>query len=430
MEKVKRSFFYLLLVFLPVQLGYHFFFDFSFISGIRSDYLAPTIYLTDIIIVFLIVLWFIEKIKNLNFNTILKLKFWPFWFFIVYLLFNSLFVSLNHWVALYKFVKILEFFLLVIVIIGIRPNVVAVIFFLSIGIIYSGILAILQFVLGRSVGGFFYFLGERTFYVGTPGIATISLNNILLLRPYATFPHPNVLGGFLAVLLPLIFSLIFFNKKNISVFIQIYFGIILILGVFVLFLTFSRAAWIIFLWGLVLVFLVNKKKIILWFSKNKGVTLLGFYSLLLLSVVSFQIVPHGSESVFQRRELIKASLEIIFQNPLFGIGLNNFVVVAKNYLPKVVDLYIFQPVHNIYLLVFSELGLVGFVGIITIIYFVFLKSLKTDPLVLVAILELVFLGFFDHYLFTLQQAQLLFIVFISLALSKSCDQRKPLKFFP
>jgi len=436
-EKIKSSLFYLLLVFLPLQLGRHFFFDFAFISGLRSDYLVPTLYLTDILIILLIILWFVEeisykvvnlksqvqaaryqtnsKVKNLNFNIVKRLEFWILIFFIVYLFINVFFIATNQWAALYKLVKILEFFLLGMVVAKIKPKVVAVVFFLSIGMIYSGFLAFSQFILQRSVGGFFYFLGERTFYAGTPGIATVYFNNGLMLRPYATFPHPNVLGGALAVLLPMVFYFVALNKKPVAFLLQMFFSAVFILGLITLFLTFSRASWAVFLLGFALVFFVGKKKILLWLEKNKDKTLLFFYSLFFLSVLFFWLVPSYSNSILQRRELLKAAFEMILQNPLFGVGLNNFVVAAKDYLPKIADPYIFQPVHNVYLLVFSELGIIGFVVIITLVYFTFLQSLKSHPLIIVAVLQLAFLGFFDHYLFTLQQAQLLFVVFVALA---------------
>ena len=38
----------LFLLLLPTQLGKHFFFDFSYLSGVRVDYLAPTVYLLDV----------------------------------------------------------------------------------------------------------------------------------------------------------------------------------------------------------------------------------------------------------------------------------------------------------------------------------------------------------------------------------------------
>jgi hypothetical protein len=42
---------------LPTQLGKHFFLDFSFINGIRIDYLAPTIHVTDILALLIIALY-------------------------------------------------------------------------------------------------------------------------------------------------------------------------------------------------------------------------------------------------------------------------------------------------------------------------------------------------------------------------------------
>src|SRR3989338_6605244 len=46
---------FLFIFLLPTQLGKHFFLDFSSISGVRVDYLAPTLYLADV--VSLILFW-------------------------------------------------------------------------------------------------------------------------------------------------------------------------------------------------------------------------------------------------------------------------------------------------------------------------------------------------------------------------------------
>jgi hypothetical protein len=47
---------YIFLLLLPAQLGKHFFPNFAFISGVPIDYLAPALFLTDIIAVLLICL--------------------------------------------------------------------------------------------------------------------------------------------------------------------------------------------------------------------------------------------------------------------------------------------------------------------------------------------------------------------------------------
>jgi len=53
-----------LIFFLPTQLGTFFFIPESYISGIRIDYLAPTVYFTDLIIVSAIIIFLISIIRS------------------------------------------------------------------------------------------------------------------------------------------------------------------------------------------------------------------------------------------------------------------------------------------------------------------------------------------------------------------------------
>ena len=50
-----RAYFILLIIFLPTQLGYHFWPEYTRVFGLRIDYLAPTIYLTDLMMGALII---------------------------------------------------------------------------------------------------------------------------------------------------------------------------------------------------------------------------------------------------------------------------------------------------------------------------------------------------------------------------------------
>ena len=63
-NNLHRWLFYLLLLLIPTQLGYHFWPDFAFVNGIRVDYLAPTIYLTDLLILGIGISWLLSKITN------------------------------------------------------------------------------------------------------------------------------------------------------------------------------------------------------------------------------------------------------------------------------------------------------------------------------------------------------------------------------
>ena len=110
--KLHQKLFWLFVFLLPLQLGRHFWPPSSLVLGLRVDYLAPTVYLTDILVVGILGLWFYERIGNwkLEIGNYLKRYWWVLTIFI-YLLTNVL-LAQNQGAALYKFVKIVEFTLL------------------------------------------------------------------------------------------------------------------------------------------------------------------------------------------------------------------------------------------------------------------------------------------------------------------------------
>src|SRR5580700_6749474 len=68
-ESFLLFFFFLLL---PTQLGKHFWPDFSIVSGIRIDYLSPTIYFTDILLILLFVAFLLRQKKFFSISTFKK----------------------------------------------------------------------------------------------------------------------------------------------------------------------------------------------------------------------------------------------------------------------------------------------------------------------------------------------------------------------
>ena len=419
-KKLPLILFYLLIFLLPTQLGKHFFFDFSLINGIRSDYLAPTLFLTDVIILCLFFSFFIGRARIQFTNT--KHEFQIFLLVIFYLLFNSIIIATNKWVAFYKLTKVVEFVLLGYAIVKLKPKTQNVLTLLSMGVTYSGVIALLQFTNQRSVGGLLYFLGERSFTVVTPGIAKFSFFSQQFLRPYATFPHPNVLGGFMAVVLPLLlYSLLSKRGKDISN--HVFFWVIgLIFGVVTLVTSFSRAAWVVAVWGIVVSFLFSKTSLYKTLQRKERETVIIFYVLLFLSItVPFLTSLRGffnfGLSWVEREELLQAGIAIITQNPVFGIGMNNFIVHVPNYLNSSSSSYIFQPIHNVYVLIAAETGLLGVLLALLGILVLYRQSLR-NPILTLALIQLLLLGMFDHYLFTLQQGQLLFTLFAFLVFLK------------
>lgn len=396
--KLQQLLFWLLIFFLPIQLGRHFWPDWSYVFGLKIDYLSPTIYLTDILVLVILGLWVIEKLraKNAKLKASAKnLKLLGF-FSLVFLLINA-FLAQNQGAAFYKFFKLIEFVSLGVWIARQKIKLARITLPLSIVVIYSSLLTFFQFLKQKSLGGFFYWLGERSFSVSTPGIAKTVFQGRLLMRPYATFPHPNVLAGFVLISLVLICGAGKIEK--------ILKWPTFVLGILTMIFSFSRSAWF---GGVLAVFLA-------YFAKKKKILALLIILGLGLVLIFSQDVLKG-ESFFQRVELNKIAWQMIKNRPLIGVGLNNFIPQLPEFWSGSGFTYLLQPVHNIFLLTAAETGLVGLLIFLWFLFLTFKKlvAVKNKPLI-ITLSVILFLGLFDHYWLTLQQTQLLLTVILGLA---------------
>ncbi len=418
--KLHRKLFWLLVFLLPIQLGRHFWPESSFLLGLKIDYLSPTLFLTDVLIFLILVLWFLQKIRtfkkpylvNLDSSSLSKL-------FLILSLFIFLVVSSllarNQAAAFYKLLKMVEFILLGFYIFKNKISFINIRLPLSLSVIYSSLIAVFQFVKQGSLNGLFWFLGERTFNISTPGIARAILNGQLILRPYGTFSHPNALAGFLLVALILIIPYLKGALRWLT----------LILGTTTIIISFSRSAWLI---GLLLCLLL------ILFIKSKKLKITFFITSIFLLIAFFFFASSFStnEALFQRIQLIQASV-LMFKNfPFSGVGLNNFIVYLPDFWPLTGFTYFFQPVHNIYLLVLAELGFLGLVLFLWFLFLCFKKFLKIFLLnkgelnnlswfFFLSFLVILLLGFFDHYWLTLQQNQLLLTLVLGLIWSSKTE---------
>jgi hypothetical protein len=103
-----KLFFSLILFSITVQLGKHFWPSWSFISGIRIDYLSPTLYLSDLIIIGLLLLAVRrKKVVKTEFRRVRK-EFLLFAGFLLWIVIGIIF-SPSPQVGGYFFVKLLEF---------------------------------------------------------------------------------------------------------------------------------------------------------------------------------------------------------------------------------------------------------------------------------------------------------------------------------
>ncbi len=406
-NKPALSLFFLILLCIPVQLGKHFWPDFAFVNGLRIDYLSPTFYLTD----FLIILAFIETLPRV-FRSLFSFRGMVVLLIVIFLISRALSSPSpsNSLFGVARFVEIVFLSLYISWFIGQKKLQTTIRTVVGLSVILVSWLTVWQSVVQSSVGGIWYFMGERTFTSVTPGIANASLQGSLILRPYAAFPHPNVLAGFLVIMLAyLLFPPSLSRPQNrLRRYLP---SVAILLGIVSLILTLSRTATVVM--GLILFVWLLKATIKTRLQKSLLVA-----SMVLLAILVFQTglinrftsLSFIDEAVSIREFLLTQTITMISHNFWVGVGMQNFLPVLGQQLVPAPPAF-FQPVHSFYLLLLSETGGIG-LGI----FFVFLSvsllrisrsnpSTRLGKLIVLGVFLL--LGTTDHYLYTLHQGQLL-----------------------
>jgi len=370
---------------LPVQLGKHFFFDFSYLSGIRVDYLAPTVYLIDIVFLFLLIMN-IKIIKPLFKNK--KLFIFNFFIFL-----NFLFAQ-NKLLATYYYLRLIEIVLIFFIYKKSKLLAKEILIPLVFSSFIQLLLALGQFISKHSIQGLFYFFGERYFNLTTPGIAKATLAGVEFLRPYGSFSHPNSLAGFYLLLYFFVLTNKKFNKLTLLK------NIFLFTSSLLVFVSFSKIAIVSFL-------ILNTGY---WILNTKTKCILCLVAkLFIFLVVSIVFLTAQTDplTVEKRVFLLQNSFLIIRHNLFFGVGAGNYLLAQNELIQQYLDI-INQPVHNIFLLFFSQWGLISF-GLFSLTINWLKEVFKKNCLLFLVIF---ITGFFDHYWLTLNQNFLLLAVVI------------------
>lgn len=379
--QVEKILLYCTIVLLPTQLTRHWWPDFAYVYSLPIDYLAPVIHGWDLLVMIMLVVWLVQR-PVINSSAMVC--------GLVFLLSQS--VSLIGASNIGAGIVRLQQCLLIggwgiylasqslgsiqrVVLLGIKH-----------ALWWVSLLAIGQFLMGKTLG--FWILGERQFDLGNPLIAKFNWFGQLFLRPYATFPHPNVMAGVMMVML----LLLDLDRVRIS--------LTRMMSSLVIGLSFSRVAV-----GVLLFYWLKRigyRSVWLWVILLVG---LPFMVVRFQSAFNFDYL-----SVLRREELAEVAVKLFGSAPLLGIGLNNFInQAASSTLISGASRFL-QPAHNIILLTLAETGLVGLMGFGVLVGWPVWRLLRLwrnrmSKVLLASWLVIGVLGMFDHYWLTLAQGQ-------------------------
>lgn len=439
---------------IPLNLGKHFIIPSSYVNGLLVDYLIPTLYVQDILVFCFSLVFIFEATKSKNranykssFSKINKSWLIPLATIFIFSFGLSSIGSVNITASLVAFLRfsLYTFFCFSAVIVLLEsdksenlplstggnledielgaqtfysnyPVFLKVAFF---SLFLFLVLGTVQLVLQRSVFNNYLVLGEQPYTSATFGISVETFFGNKYVPPYSTFRHPNVFAGYVGLLVFFLFT----NLKDLRNLVSRKLLVLCFtMCVIVLVSASSFNAFLAILIGFLLYYgfssSANNK------NRQAGVTLAIFilsivisFSFLINTVPDFTSVY--SPSVVVRAALASKSKHIIIDNSLFGTGLATS--------PQLLESYYFererrfpQPVHNIFLLLGSETGLIGLVLFLsfflyTLRFFYINKNYGSLCFVLLYFL----LGLFDHFIFTSHQILLLFWTFLSLSLYRS-----------
>lgn len=421
LERIEKTLFYVFLFLIPFQIR-------IFLHNNGNEWNSAFLYLGDLIFIAVLFLAFLRKGIKFDKKDIFLLLF-------VAIAAISLFATSSLGISTYRLVKLIEFVLLYIYI---CKNVALVVTSKTLQIIfYSGVLqavlAIAQFIKQGSIG--IKFVEAGIFSPDSPGVANFILNGERIMRSYGSFSHPNVLAGFILLAI-FCFYAIFLQKgikKNLNDLISIFCFLILVFG---LFFTFSRTAIVVFVIMSLLMFLVEFFKLRgLEHTEqrlNDGKKLMKIFGLVVVScllviIILFPYIKARFFAITMEEQAVdlrffynRIALSMIKENPILGVGIGNFVNFSQNYqtflraAAKVageningqIPDWIFQPEHNVYLLIASEIGILGL-----IMFLVFLVRILWDRIgsrFLFLVFCFLAIALIDHYFWTLQSGGIMF----------------------
>jgi O-antigen ligase len=217
----------------------------------------------------------------------------------------------------------------------------------------EGTIALGQYATGSTLG--LDFFGASWKYSAAPGLATLT-------RVSGTLGHPNSLALFFDLLLPLGFSLLFCPMPRLPWYLLL---ATVTLGTAGLVTSLSRGGMTAVGLAVAIILLVHWRKRV---GLIQGSIILGTAALFVISLILTTQNPIQERffqqdygSAYGRVPHMRVALRILRDRPLFGVGMNRYTAAAQYYdhTPERIITAWEGPVHNLFLFIAGEIGLVG-----------------------------------------------------------------------
>ncbi len=241
------------------------------------------------------------------------------------------------------------------------------------------------------------------------GVSVIENEEGRFLRAYGAFPHPNILGGYLAIAIGVVLASYRKLQEVTGSYRKLLFISSFCFLVFGLVLSFSRSAWIAFLVGtaVFLIFNTAAGRRNSYFLKSFVILYVSFFIFILAlwPLTKTRILGEGRLerfSIEERAGKLGEAMEIVRRHPWLGVGLGNYTLAVYNELDNARRGTAYQPVHNVFALALAEFGFLGFAALI------FMEGIMTRwwsflkrPGAFAVTVPLLILMSLDHFLWSL-----------------------------
>lgn len=397
----------------------------------ETNYSEISLYVSHCLLVIILSLFLYLRLKEKNYEDERQLLIYSLAILELFI-FVSIFFAPDKFLAFYRyFIFLAGMSLFFMIRLGTTAQNYRDAWFNKVNLIYSFFGSIFL----QAVLGIYQFLTQNTLtckYLGLAshnpsvlGASVIETESGRWLRAYGGLDHPNIFGGVLAISL-ILAAYLLAKKKTLNTSRQVWSSIFLFIFYFIslyaLFFTFSRSAWLALALGfiaLLIVFLKKKDKWIL----SRFLALM-FFSVVLVGIVALPykeliLVRFNGQARLEQKSIIERQLytiqakNILQKNLLSGVGVGNYSVALSLADEKKEPAWAYQPVHNVFLLLWAESGVFSLLSFL-IFLFLLIRYGRREIFAWAILLPILVLMFFDHWLISLPFGVMFFFFLLAL----------------